>query len=296
MFCSYKAPRIVFGKAHWQDCSQTRSLVVKDLRGTGLDYEKLRKQKSPQSKLEPDVLCARGVVPKPDERQPTFIPQLNIIDGGLILALNIHHAPFDAQGINEVLRVWAQKCHHLQDESIPECSSLPIEQFDRSAHNASHGPSKERGHPEHHPALIVAPEPIVFGETAMKETHRSRVYRLSPKALAELKSDCTEPGKTWISTNDAVTALIWCSVVRAQVNLEQHPEGELSHHIVNVDLRLHSSPALSKDHPGGPMNYARAGMKLTDVYESSDLAPLARTIRDAVDERTPEYVDSLVVL
>ncbi|THZ33508.1 hypothetical protein D6C87_10766 [Aureobasidium pullulans] len=72
------------------------TLIVKDLCSTDLNYEELRKQKFPQSKLEPDVLCTRGVFPKPDEQQPTFIPQLNIVNGGLILALNIHHSPFDA--------------------------------------------------------------------------------------------------------------------------------------------------------------------------------------------------------
>ncbi|KAG9700637.1 hypothetical protein KCU95_g605, partial [Aureobasidium melanogenum] len=274
------------------------TLIVKDLRGTDLNYEELRKQKFPQSKLEPDVLCTRGVFPKPDEQQPTFIPQLNIVDGGLILALNIHHSPFDAQGINEVLRVWSQNCRHQQDGDVPECSSLPVEQFERSAHNASHRPTAQSGRPEHHPELIIASDPIVFGETAMKETHKSRVYRVSPKALAQLKNDCTEPGekKDWISTNDAVTALIWRSVIRAQVNLEHYPEDELSHHIVNVDLRLRSSPALSKSYPGGPMNYARAGMKLKDAYQSSDLALLARLIRGEVDKRTPQYVDSLITL
>jgi len=273
------------------------SLIVKDLRGTGLDYEELQERNFPQSRLEPASLCARGVFPLPNEQQPVFVPQLNIIDGGFILTLHSHHTVFDAQGINEVLRVWAQNCHHLQDNTVHRCDSLPVRSFDRTAHNASHESTAQMGRPEHHPELIVAPEPITFGETAMKDTHRSRVYRLSPEALKQLKDDCCEVGNQWISTNDRVTALIWRSVIRAQVDLEQLPDDDtLSHHIINVDLRLRSEPPLSKHYPGCPMNYARAAMGLKDVYNSPSLVPIAIAVRQAINLRTPEYVKSLITL
>jgi len=153
------------------------------------------------------------------------------------------------------------------------------------------------GRPEHHPELIIAPGPITFGETATKDTHRSRVYRLSPEALEQLKDDCCEVGNQWISTNDRVTALIWRSVIRAQVDLEQLPDDDtLSHHIINVDLRLRSEPPLSKHYPGCPMNYARAAMDLKDVYNSPSLVPIAIAIRQAINMRTSEYVKSLITL
>ncbi|KAG9765500.1 hypothetical protein KCU99_g9942, partial [Aureobasidium melanogenum] len=273
------------------------SLRVQDLRGSGLNYEKLQKRNFPQSWLKPADLCACGVFPKPDEQQPVFIPRLNVIEGGFILTLHCHHSIFDAQGINEVLRVWARNCHHLQDKSVLKCDSLPVETFDRTAHNATHEPTAEMGRPEHHPELIIAPEPITFGETAMKDTHQSRVYRVSPEALTQLELDCSEVGEHWTSTNDRVTALIWHSVVRAQVDPDRLLDKDtLSHHIVNVDLRLRSEPPLSKSYPGCPMNYARAAMRLRDVYKSPSLAPIAFAIREAIDKRTPEYVRSLITL
>ena len=272
------------------------SLIVNDLRGNHLSYEELRKQKFPQSRLESGVLCARGVFPMPGERQPTFIPQLNIINGGFILAFCTHHTTYDAQAINEILRVWAQNCRHIQDTAVTRCSSLPAEQFERSAHINSGEPTAAMGRPEHHPEFIVAPFQLSWPETAFRDTHRQRVYRLSPKALAELKNDCTEPGDSWISTNDAATALIWRSVIRAQADFDQLPEDAMSHHIVVVDLRLRSDPPLSKQYPGCPMNYARPGMNLRDLCSSTSLAPLARAIRNQVDKRTPEYTKSLITL
>lgn len=170
------------------------SLIVKDVRGTGLSYEELRKQKFPQSRLDPDVLCARGVFPMPGETQPAWVPQLNIIDGGFILTLHNHHTMYDAQAINEILRVWSQNCRHVQDEAVSACSSLPAEQFERSAHITNRAQTADIGRPEQHPEFIVAPFTLTWPETAFRNTHRQRVYRLSPKALAELKNDCTEPG------------------------------------------------------------------------------------------------------
>ncbi|THX84785.1 hypothetical protein D6D05_03101 [Aureobasidium pullulans] len=239
------------------------SLIVNDLREKHLSYEELRKQKFPQSRLEPDVLCARGVFPMPGEMQPTFIPQLNIIEGGFILAFCTHHTTYDAQAINEILRVWAQNCRHVQDAAITGCNTLPAEQFERSAHITSGEPTAAMGRPEHHPEFI---------------------------------NDCTEPGDTWISTNDAATALIWRSVIRAQADFDQLPEDAMSHHIVVVDLRLRSDPPLSKQYPGCPMNYARPGMNLRDLCSSTSLAQLARAIRNQVDKRTPEYTKSLITL
>jgi hypothetical protein len=272
-------------------------LIQNDLRGKGLDYEELQKRNFPQSWLRPADLCAHEVFPKPGEQRPVFVPQLNIIDGGFILTLHCHHSVFDAQGINEVLRVWAQNCHHLQDDAVHKCDSLPVETFNRTAHNASHKPNAQMGRPEHHPELIISPTPINFENTVLKDTHRSRVYRVSPGALTQLKLDCGEVENYWTSTNDRVTALIWRSVIRAQVDPDQLPnENTLSHHIVNVDLRLRSDPPLSKHYPGCPMNYARAAMGLKDIYNSPSLAPIAIAIREATNKRTPEYVRSLITL
>lgn len=272
------------------------SLIVNDIRGTGFSYDELRQQKFPQSRLQPDILCVRGVFPQSGEKQPAWVPQLNIIDGGFILTLHNHHTIYDAQAINEILRVWAQNCRHVQNGAVPVCSSLPAEQFERSAHITTTESTADIGHPEKHPEFIVAPSTLSWPETAFRDTHRQRVYRLSPKALAELKNDCTESGDSWISTNDAATALMWRSIIRAQADLETLPEDAMSHHIVVVDLRLRSDPPLSKHYPGCPMNYARPGMNLRDLCESDSLAPLARAIRDQVDTRTPAYTESLVTL
>ncbi|KAI4851641.1 hypothetical protein E4T44_02006, partial [Aureobasidium sp. EXF-8845] len=192
--------------------------------------------------------------------------------------------------------VWAQNCRHVQNGAVPVCDSLPAEQFERSAHITTSESTADIGNPEKHPEFIVAPFTLSWPETAFRDTHRQRVYRLSPKALAELKNDCTESGDSWISTNDAATALMWRSIIRAQADLETLPEDAMSHHIVVVDLRLRSDPPLSKHYPGCPMNYARPGMNLRDLCESDSLAPLARAIRDQVDTRTPAYTESLVTL
>ncbi|CAD0087587.1 unnamed protein product [Aureobasidium vineae] len=272
------------------------SLIVKDIRGTGFSYEELRKQKFPQSRLDPDVLCACDVFPVPGEIQPAWVPQLNIVDGGFILTLHNHHTLYDAQAINEILRVWSQNCRHVQNKAVSACSSLPAEQFERSAHITTRASTADLGNPEQHPEFVVAPFTLSWPEAVFRDTHRQRVYRLSPKALAELKNDCTESGDSWISTNDAATALMWRCIIRAQTDLDTIPEDVMSHHIVVVDLRLRSDPPLSKHYPGCPMNYARPGMNLRQLCNSTSLAPLARAIRNAVDERTPEYTKSVVTL
>ncbi len=83
-----------------------------------------------------------------------------------------------------------------------------------------------------------------------------------------------------LSTNDMVTALLVRGISGAN---DRKVSGRNTYHIVNVDLRLRSTPALStKVHPGLSMSYARAAIPIRDLCEPSSIGSLAIEIRKAV--------------
>jgi len=61
-----------------------------------------------------------------------LVAQANFIEGGCILAINIHHAAFDGMGVITALRVWAECCRYVEGDVSATCNWLDPESLNRS--------------------------------------------------------------------------------------------------------------------------------------------------------------------
>lgn len=58
--------------------------------------------------------------------------QANFVNGGCILAFNLHHAAFDGAGVITALRVWAECCRFLEGDTSATCDWLDPESLNRN--------------------------------------------------------------------------------------------------------------------------------------------------------------------
>ncbi|KAK3687926.1 transferase family-domain-containing protein [Podospora appendiculata] len=201
------------------------------------NYAELLEAGMPLSWLDA-VLLAPYVAGTATTTKP-FMVQVNWIPGGCLLTMSISHAVVDASGAGMVIQSWAQLCREIQGLSEPETHGAASEDINgannsipafnnKTASGASFQTLKTR--PElwkllglHWEDNIAPPPdapslptsfPAAGGSIPGMQT---AIFSFSRDAIARLKQDATPSDKSqWISGNDALTALIWRSVMRAR--------------------------------------------------------------------------------
>ncbi|KAK7528772.1 trichothecene 3-o-acetyltransferase [Phyllosticta citriasiana] len=157
--------------------------TVKDLRSTDFpSFSELKEKNFPASIFRAKDLCPHGVWPAPGEGLPMTFVRPNPIRGGVILSWYILHAWADQTTIHE----WAM------------FAPIPFT-------------------PTELPPSLAA------------DNHLGDVFYFSPESVRKLKAGASPenakitPGSErpeWISTADAMAALIWRSVMSAQHDLD----------------------------------------------------------------------------
>jgi hypothetical protein len=99
--------------------------------GPVLDFEEMELGGFPVSALNPAVMCPRSFLP--DATAPCMQVQVNLIRGGLVLAMHFHHSVVDGEGAMAIINQWAKHVRAVSDfQILPESDLLPAEAFDRT--------------------------------------------------------------------------------------------------------------------------------------------------------------------
>ena len=123
---------------------------LKDLRGrTRYDYSKLRRRGFPTTGFPMWDFSILEFYS--DNDPPVMHVQVTLVDGGLVLALCVHHSFADGTGTNAILRIWASCCRGevidegLQSQVLTRPSVLesneivPLEHFTEYTYEAKAG-------------------------------------------------------------------------------------------------------------------------------------------------------------
>jgi hypothetical protein len=259
-------------------------------------YADLASGNFPLADIPQDILLA----PRPTcedacpEGLSGLLAQINLIDGGVIMALSWHHTVSDARGVNTLVNSWARhtKTSILQgkvaspevpaeqtrerwrleygspDATITQLSNYVINHLVRSPLSSSS------------PHLLDRPDPAAATATVS-------TWYFSPKALQSLRSDLSETRQedAQFTRSEAVSALIWKHLSQARLLHHAAPEGT-SLFSTRIDFRARAKPSFHDEYLGNINEpNARARIPLREVCEpstSESLAVLARVIRDAV--------------
>ena len=99
----------LYVSAPWNNVSKV--FHVRDLREMrGLNYADLRNKNFPVQASDRDVFTPLADISPQERQKPVMLVQLNIIRGGFIVALCMHHSFTDANGTIAVARIWAAYC------------------------------------------------------------------------------------------------------------------------------------------------------------------------------------------
>ncbi|PYH89006.1 hypothetical protein BO71DRAFT_423304 [Aspergillus ellipticus CBS 707.79] len=202
-------------------------ITVQDLRAPGvfpMSYAELKAQHLPVASLDADTLCRRPTWPSPGERLPVSLVQANFIPGGLLLNWCTLHMVGDGTSYHIWMRIWAEECRRAQ--------GLPI------------------------------PIPDPRSPRAMLATNNlAQAFYFSPAALKALKADASPAHATvptdqaWISTNDALSALLWRTIMAAQWPLDSLEGDPVSVFNVAIDGRMRTDPAVHPETLGCFLEY-----------------------------------------
>jgi hypothetical protein len=294
---------------------EIKRIVVKDLRDPPdafpMTYADLKAKHFPLSAFDGDTLFRRYSWPLPGERLPISLVQANFIPGGLVLTWCLLHVFGDGNTFLTWAKLWAEGCRRAQGLAVPEPVHLDSAmRADRERPGVMHASGRNPGRLEDHPEYSLLPfTPPGAPPKMTSPSHRGHVFYFSPAALAALKAEAspanaTGPtdGQTWISTNDALTALLWRTVMAVQQpdpdKLEGEPESVL---IVALDGRLRTSDPPVHPHTLGCFLAwvavsASIREMLSDAPPSLNLADLAVRIRKAVRRADDQFTDDVAAL
>ena len=265
------------------------------------DYEQLRAAHFPSDAIPFDAIAPR-LYGKTGDSAPVMVAQANFVHGGLLLFLAIHHCVLDEVGLFNVMKVWSSCCRG--DVSLDFVTPL---WFDRSPLLQGTG----TGRLENHPEYTLAPEGVVARAaedpnvyyTSSEDVH-SAVFFFSDEALGLLKTAATTPGledrddsTTWISTNDALTALLWCCVTSARAAHSTTAKSEIFPlFAMAVNGRSTLRPPMPPDYCGNVVLIAKTLSKADDLlsHQPECLAKAASLIRKAVNVVDDTYVRDVI--
>ncbi|KAI8294548.1 Acyltransferase BOA11 [Colletotrichum sp. SAR11_59] len=284
---------------------EVEGIAVKDLRTPGafpMTYSELKSKAFPVSAFDANTIMRRSVWPSAGERLPVSLPQANFIPGGMILSWCIFHMFGDGNTFLTWTKVWAEECRRAQGLDITDPFKLD-EALIRDRQRIMKPSGKNKGNPEDHPEYTILPfTPQGMPPNMLSEAHRGQVFYFSPESLARLKAEAspqnaTEPtNQKWISTNDALSALLWRTVMAVQSPLETLEGDPVSVYNIAIDGRPRTDPPVHPHTMGCFLGYVAASAPIRKMLGSASLADLAILVRQALLRAGNQFVDDVATL
>lgn len=256
-------------------------------------YEQIRNADAPFSMLDGDVLCPmKGIGHAYDETTelPVFIVQANFIQGGMLLCFASMHNALDMNGQGLVMRLFAAAGRGEDfDPEITkgaDCDAdsvvpllKPGEQ--QLTHETMRRPSTLTNPSTPPPA---PPRPLLWA-----------YWRIPADKLAELKKSASS-GKTWVSTNDAISGLFTQRLTAARIAAGRVSPDEDIHLQRAVDARSILTPPPPKGYMGHLVTVAETAWPTARELCDSSLADISVKVRESLREVDDHAVRSLATL
>ncbi|KAM0250213.1 hypothetical protein ACHAQJ_008706 [Trichoderma viride] len=202
-------------------------LTVKDLRTntSAPTMVELREANFPMRMLNESVIAPRNTFPAADainghdSGSPVFLLQANFIVGGLVLTFLGQHQTMDIMGQGQIMHLLSKACHdesftsdELSSGNLERQTVIPLlDDYERGPELARH-------------LATTAPGPSRRGLDKGEAEPTQSVwasFTFHPTSLATLKSIAVKTlpsSSSYASTDDALSAFIWQSIMRARAN------------------------------------------------------------------------------
>jgi len=302
------------GQQDWRTIVPDRGieLVVRDLRPAMASFEELEAAEFPALHLPYDLLMP---IPRDLGNDCPFAAckmQFSAINGGTVLTFAMSHTVADGTGTNELMRVLSEETRFAQEHSREDVAngvrSLAVTTGMGQDRSVMRNMTSEMVfNIEHHPAYrwkTTSPAnapPLEQAPTHPFEATSPEIpvlLRISAADLAQLKADATPPGAPSISTHDALSALIWRSVLlirsRRSALAQNLPASTKGSIFMPSDARRHLG--LPPSYIGNAVYQLTAVLDLGTLLSPSGLQYAASAIRRAITSVNPALVSSYITM
>lgn len=286
-------------------------VVFKDLRAKeafSFTYDELKANDFPPAAFDGELLSPMPPAPAPGQVVPVAALQINFIQGGMVLCLALHHVPGDARTFLEWTKMFAEECRRAQGIELPEDAGFDAAMLEdrerlRQRVSSDHGGGDLADHPEYM-VLPFVPEGN-GGSGLIPDACFGRIFYFSPESLKTLKADAAPSNAAhppddvpWISTMDALMALIWRTFVRAHNSLDSLEGDPVSRMSFGIDNRKRTAldPPLHPRALGNFFSVTDAGLPAREVLTTASVADLAVPIRRGLHRKDGKHYDSLVAV
>ncbi|KAG6864521.1 hypothetical protein C0991_008983 [Blastosporella zonata] len=258
-------------------------LVVKDLRDdpSVMTMAVIRQANFPINMLDESIVAPRRTIPSPEEaalEKPVLIVQATFITGGLILTFLGQHQVMDMTGQGQIIHLLSKACRN------EPFTSEELASGNRARHDIIPflDDSYQLGDELVHQTVKPAPPPIEGAAPLPPPKATWANFSFPPASLAALKSLASQTVTSgYISTDDALCALIWQSVLRARLpRLDPIVESTFAR---AVDVRRYLD--IPQTYPGIVQSMSYHTYTLQTLLQEP-LGAVASILRAAVDPKT----------
>ncbi|KAF2094988.1 hypothetical protein NA57DRAFT_79478 [Rhizodiscina lignyota] len=285
-------------------------LVVRDLRSSIPSFEELKAADFPSTQLPYNLLVP---VPQDIGNDRPFAAckvQFSSINGGTILTWAMSHCVGDGSGNNELFRILSEETRRAQGHESPgvgnECRSVTVTSdigMDRTAVRSLS--SKLSFNIEQHPAYMrkatdaVDPLPEEQATShAFKATSPEIpvILHIPTVGLTQLKVDSTTPEAPPISTHDALSALMWRTLllIRSRRSREARALVASTEGCLFMPSDARRDLDIPTSYIGNVVYQLTASLDLETLFSPFGLRCAARAVRQAITAVNPALVTSCI--
>lgn len=268
-------------------------LVVKDLRHDPSisTMDALRRANFPFSMLDENIIAPCKTLPETTDESaskpaPVFLLQANFITGGLLLTFVGQHNAMDMPGQGQIIDLFSKACRNeqftseeLSSGNLTRRNLIPLldDSYQQGPELARQIVKPTPSHPisdgtNGHPAPLAPPQ-CTWTYFTFPPTSLTALKSLGTKTIT-LPSD-------YISTDDALSAFIWQSVIRARLPRLNATAKSTFARAVNVRRYLD----IPQTYPGLVQNMSYHTYTLQKLVEEP-LGRVASQLRSALDPKT----------
>lgn len=297
-------PEIVFTAHDYLNYPPVHVEDLIDGDGQRLRYDELDQACCPPSRLPPELVL-KDLKPDVDAKNsaPVFRMQVNILDGGFVIALYLHHVISDGTGLDlitsgqilddEYTFSWKPEFESDEDPTLDELLESFAQEKSRVRELLSKNPANS-SNIRHIRALHLDQPP-----PPKNPPGRGCIIQISQQRIAALKEQFNKKEKEeatgkWHTTNSVLMALLWRHMIRAR--RATVPQVEVSTLLIPANLRNVIQPNLPKSYFGAAVDCSKAEMDLDTLVQGGPerLYHVSKTIREAAFQINDAYVKELI--
>jgi hypothetical protein len=257
-----------------------------------IDYRNLQEMGMPADKLTPETFTKLRSEPDMDRHPQVLHVQVNVINGGIILAVYIHHSVMDGCSMSKFIDEYAKHVKPKLDSLVsgkalplhpltspPQPGLEPLACLPLFAQGSMHDLNVEkalqacperkmaiRSHENEKPRDLPT-RPRATGRTFIFSSNKMALLKESlSRHLASQSHAATEEEKSsFISTLDCISALVWIYNIRAR---SRHLQKDgASRFLVAIDVRNRLQPPIPESYMGNATLYNTAELPIKVLLE-----------------------------